>query len=112
MERDGDADVDKRNLCFTTSWSRGRATAAAAQAEVVAEAEWADEVAAVEDAVKVAVAVDVRVVAGAVLLESCTTCRVEFRTRNEVNEILRYVTLHITFYVLNVNEARQSSMRK
>lgn len=110
MERDGDADVDKRNLCFTTSWSRGRATAAAAaaQAEAVAEAEWADEVAAVEDAVKVAV----RVVAGAVLLESCTTCRVEFRTRNEVNEILRYVTLHITFYVLNVNEARQSSMRK
>lgn len=107
MERDGDADVDKRNLCFTTSWSRGRATAAA-QAEAVAEAEWADEVAAVEDAVKVAV----RVVAGAVLLESCTTCRVEFCTRNEVNEILRYVTLHITFYVLNVNEARQSSMRK
>lgn len=106
MERDGDADVDKRNLCFTTSWSRGRAAA------VQAEAEWADEVAAVEDAVKVAVAVDVRVVAGAVLLESCTTCRVEFRTRNEVNEILRYVTLHITFYVLNVNEARQSSMRK
>lgn len=106
MERDGDADVDKRNLCFTTSWSRGRA--AAVQAEAVAEAEWADEVAAVEDAVKV----DVRVVAGAVLLESCTTCRVEFRTRNEVNEILRYVTLHITFYVLNVNEARQSSMRK
>lgn len=102
MERDGDADVDKRNLCFTT---RGRA---AVQAEAVAEAEWADEVAAVEDAVKV----DVRVVAGAVLLESCTTCRVEFRTRNEVNEILRYVTLHITFYVLNVNEARQSSMRK
>lgn len=76
----------------------------------MAEAEWADEVAAVEDAVKVAV--DVRVVAGAVLLESCTTCRVEFRTRNEVNEILRYVTLHTTFYVLNVNEARQSSMRK
>lgn len=56
MERDGEGDVDKRNLCFTTSWS----SSSAGRGRDCDRGREADEVAAVEDAVKVAV--DVRVV--------------------------------------------------